>query len=134
MHPVTKDTLRSYDADAMAMAIKELKKTYSMHGRPGSASYEARKKWTDSLLTSTGPWSGTGAATAGSGSGKGGRGSGQFMKAFVPDSVEPGDVLELRGTGGKAVSVIVQSVDADADKEKLATGASLGASPEPEEY
>ena len=100
VHPATNQALRGYDAAWLGEQLQELKKKYSKHGRPGHASYDARKA---GLLMDAS----SKAATAGVDGQKG-----SFARAFVPDGVRPGDTIELKA-GAMTVRVIVEHVESD---------------------
>ena len=93
--PISKAPLRSYDAVAMGEELKRLKKSMSMHGRPGHVSYDSRSSELDK----------TKAITSVDVHGQ----KGTFAKCLVPDDVQPGDVLELRA-GARSIQVIVDTV------------------------
>ena len=98
--PVTNHALRGYDAAWLGEQLQELKKRYSKHGRPGHASYEARRKEIGLL---------TDASSKPSTAGVDGQ-KGSFARAFVPDGVQPGDTIELKA-GAMTVRVIVDHVE-----------------------
>lgn len=93
--------MRGYNADVLGEQIKELKKTLSLHGRPGHWTYERRKQ----ALSAASAKAGGGSRTAGIDGSKG-----SFAQVLVPDDVQIGDVLELRA-GDRKIQVTVHEID-----------------------
>lgn len=106
VHPVSGQTLRSYNRAELQEQVKDLEE----RGTPGFKRISASLKKKGAGGSSAGA-AATSQAKAPTVDSSGTPGS--FVQVLVPDEVQPGDTLELKVRGGsKLVRVIVDSVEA----------------------
>ena len=108
VHPVSGQTLRSYNRSELQQQLKDLEE----RGTPGfkriSASLALAKKGASGCSADAASAAKQRKEPSVDANGQ----SGSFVQVFVPDEVQPGDTLDLKLKGGsKLVRVIVDSVE-----------------------